>query len=244
MTTFNYEQYVSWPCELSELAQSALLSISEVMTGLKHIGLPPYASKLQGACFLTKGVAYMAMLNKQKKSSQAVVIGQGDWLGAISVDLFDTTWITHEELAPVELVFFPREKLQLLCVHHPEVYRFLFAITYDFAPRWANALAYSRCNKVEKVLFILAWLSQYVAKPFNEDSATLRVSQHQIATMANLSRPRVNEVLQDLKSQQLIDISREHMYFLDQEKLITQAKAVGFMPIEQVFNANFRNSWQ
>ncbi|WP_019028036.1 Crp/Fnr family transcriptional regulator [Colwellia piezophila] len=223
-------ELIQWPCELSTQTKQQLLSIATMSNNIHKLGVPPVSSQFEGVAFIIKGVGYLTMLSHDFKSSQGIIVGQGDWLGAVSVGDFDTSMIKAEEIEPIQLIYFDRQKVERLALDNNEIYKWLFAIAKAFSKKWANHFSYQSCNRSLKVLYTLTELASYSLLVDKEDPC-IRATQYQIGEISGVSRSRVSEIIQSYKQLNILKTSRECIHVNQYQHLYTKAKACGYKPI-------------
>lgn len=223
-------ELTQWPCELSSQTKQQLLSIAIMSKDIHQLGIPPISSKFEGVAFINKGVGYLTMLSHDFKSSQGIIVGQGDWLGAVSVGEFDSSMVKAEQIEPIELIYFDRKKVETLALKNNEIYKWLFAIAKSFSKKWANHFSYQSCNRSLRVLYTLTELASY-ALLVDQEAPCIRATQYQIGEISAVSRSRVSEIIQSYKKLNVLKITRECIHINQYQHLYAKAKACGYKPI-------------
>lgn len=223
-------ELILWPCELSEHTKRELLSIAIISKDIHQLGVPPLSSEFKAVIFISKGVGYLTMLSSDFKSSQGVIVGQGDWLGAVSIGDFDSSMVKAEEIEPIELIYFDRKKVESLALNNNEIYKWLFTITKLFSTKWANHFSYQNCNRSLKVLYTLTELASY-SLAVDNNYPCIRASQYQIGEISGVSRARVSEIVQTYKKLNVLTTTRECIHVNQYQHLYDKAKACGYKPI-------------
>lgn len=208
MADQNFSDEIIWPCELSKQMKDLLMAIALSKTGIEGIGLTSLSPQFKGVCYIQQGTALICTPSGDLNNILGAVIGQGDWLGALTLFRNYQPHLITEEIKTVNLLLFPAAKVTLLAKQYPETYKWLYFAAHSAQPKWIQANLTGLHNKQIRVVYALLELMAKQPK-INGVIATIFISQQQLSLLTGISRPRVNEVLKDIEKSGEIALQRK-----------------------------------
>lgn len=203
---------IKWPCHLNSATKDSLLSIA------RPYDLANLKNRIPGIFYVASGCLVGYATNQNMDNSLGLVFGAGCWFGIQAINNPDyKRKQIYETLHPTELWVFPREELERLLEQHLEIYKFLFYIaqkTSSAVMQLGSNTLYCLTTRVTYILLELAEKASTV-----HDDSIINITQQHLSQIAGISRPRVNEVLNDLARCGEIRIGRREIALLNIDAL-------------------------
>lgn len=139
---------------------------------------------------------------------------------------------TIEELEPVEVIFFPKDKIDQIAGKDPLVYKFLYHSSLESQQAWLKAQIVSLHNRETRVVYALLEVSRHTSQ-IQGSIVSVNASQKQLSSITGISRPRLNEVLKMLESNGEISVMRGAIHLLEIERLKQRLAPMSNMIIER-----------
>ncbi|PKF61754.1 hypothetical protein CW745_10595 [Psychromonas sp. psych-6C06] len=202
---------IQWPCPLSKDLKQQLLALSHPGKGMpntnKNMSLP-------GIYYITKGTGILFITCDNMSSSLGLAIGVNDWTGASSIGNDNKVLLMSLELEPVQHLFFPKQKLELLAKQNLEAFKFLYHCVTTEHPQVFQASLTSLHDREVRIAYSLLSLAQ--KKSFIKGAnMSLKITQAQLSTITGLTRPRINEALKKFEKAQEISMTRGEIHIID-----------------------------
>ncbi|WP_421249006.1 Crp/Fnr family transcriptional regulator [Aeromonas jandaei] len=130
-------------------------------------------------------------------NSLGLLYGAGSWFGIQVIHNRYSPQVMYELLRPTQLFFLPKAEIESSLLKDVEIYKFLFFISQRVGrlslQMGSNAL---HCL-TSRTIYVLLELS---AKNLDENKSSLviKITQQKLSQIVGVSRPRLNEVLQNL----------------------------------------------
>ncbi|GAA5217469.1 Crp/Fnr family transcriptional regulator [Corallincola platygyrae] len=198
---------VKWCCPLDEDLKRQLLAIAELDTSIRS-ALNGYAfGNLNGVIYILNGSQTVCLGNETGNGLVGAVMGQGDWLGALTIGNRYQAYLMTEELAPTELLYFPGKKILNLAKTYPDIYRWLFHTAQSTQLKWLQANLAAHQSRFTRAAFALIEVTARQHDPI-PTQPEIRVSQDQLARLSGFSRSRLNEVLRIFEQKGYVKLGR------------------------------------
>lgn len=210
-TLQNNEWFVNLPCHL----QDALKSASKI----KHLNpqaiLHTKEQAPNGLFFVCSGKVRISNFTPEGKEVILTWLTSGDWFGEISS--FDNLPRTHCATVdePATILTVPHKAFTQLCDKYPEMYRYFIPIFCQRMRALFEIIDEARTLPI-KLQLVKRLLHLYAT--FDQQQEGLEVSQESLALMLNTTRQSVNRWLNELQSEELIELAYNKVK-LDPEKL-------------------------
>lgn len=208
-------EQLNWPCQLNSEFKQRLLALARPGQGLVNLELFTGRCRLPGVIYFLRGRLHLYLATTQTRSFAGAVFGTGDWLGAMAVaGQNQTAYVVAEEAEPIEYLLFPTESLQALAQQEEELYKWLYFMVAEIQPKWLQASITSFHDIEARLTYSLL---QLLAKnpPPRGVLPQVRIAQEQLAQLAGISRPRLNEVLKQLEAVGELELQRGCIRVLD-----------------------------
>lgn len=214
----NIEEII-WPCLLPTHLKNALLDISVVVSDFSDIKINIDYLQLEGVFYIHSGNLLVGYTAEETNTSLGTIVGQSAWLGGSSLFSADSFIFLAEELTPITMLYFPKAKVESLAAQDPRLYRMLFEIMKQNAPKYIlPALSFIH----EKHIKLAYTLYNYLKLATNETMiapTALIISQQQLSTITGISRSRINEALKTFEKEGIIYIQRGKVVVENPQKL-------------------------
>ncbi|WP_117234018.1 Crp/Fnr family transcriptional regulator [Vibrio maerlii] len=203
---------IQWPCPLSEDTKQALIDIAQTTDSLSH-------PNEQGVFYVLHGIAFVHFSPETVVNTMnSAVIRRGIWVGSPEQNKRIQVHSHVEEVSPLQLVFFPHDKLNKLCEVNLEVYKFLYHSREAMTSSWLTSQLVTLFDKETRIVYTLTELAEY-AQNIQGSVIRLELSQKQLSTITGISRPRLNEVLKNLESANELSLERGNIFINDLKRL-------------------------
>ncbi|TAA48325.1 Crp/Fnr family transcriptional regulator [Corallincola spongiicola] len=209
---------IEWPCELTQALKDALISIAQPTNQIGEASTHGGIWTVKGVVYVVSGTVKLCLMSQDASNLMGALMGPHDWVGAASVDNDTNFSVYVEEVEPVQLLYFPANLVQKLCIEKPECYKWLFHCISRMQPKWFQAKLTSLHDKKLRVVYALMSLASMSPKMAGV-LPKIRISQQQLSDVCGVSRPRVNGVLKSLEGEGSIQVSRGAVQILDTAKL-------------------------
>ncbi|WP_171759456.1 helix-turn-helix domain-containing protein [Vibrio sp. RE86] len=207
---------INWPCELpNETKKAIVLNAIKIQSLGNSAG---HSGNLKGLLYIKKGIAGIGFGSEQTNTMNSSIFGAGDWLGGSIMNNNIRVHVNIEQLEPLEIIFFAKEKLDTLAARDPHIFQFLYHASLKTQNRWLLAQAVSLYKREARVVFSLLEISKH-SNQIKGSLTAIHTSQKQLSTITGISRPRLNEVLKMLESTGEISVNRGSIHILDQARL-------------------------
>ena len=198
---------IDWPCELSDSVIEKLSRIATLKYGIDALEITKGYRSVQGVYYILKGSAGLCFSTQNMRNMSGGVVGCGDWIGALTIYKEYQLFAVAEEVNPITMIFFPKNKVQELAEQDPEIYKWLLHCATKIQSVWMQAYLTSIHEKEQKTIYVLLELAARQGANI-DDVAQIDVSQSQLSTITGISRPRLNEVLKNLEKKNGIKTHR------------------------------------
>lgn len=207
---------IKWPCELpNETKEAIILNAIKIQSIGNTAG---QGGNLKGLLYIKKGIAGIGFGSEQTNTMNSGIFGTGDWLGGSIMNSNIRVHVHIEQFEPLEIIFFAKEKLDILAAKDPHIFQFLYHASLKTQNKWLLAQAVSLYKREARVVFSLLELTKH-SKQIKGSLTALHASQKQLSLITGISRPRLNEVLKMLETTGEISVSRGAIHILDQARL-------------------------
>ncbi|MGF1754880.1 Crp/Fnr family transcriptional regulator [Vibrio makurazakiensis] len=212
---------IQWPCEISDELKQKLLDTAIVLNALPD----RTHNKVGGVFYIAQGMLSVSFSSENTNTMNANLIGKNSWMGAsmMSSDISHSAVV--DELLPLSLVYFPKDKIDKLAQSDFEVYKWLYFSSLETQKDWLQAQICSLYDKQSRVIFSLLEISRHL--PSVQGSIIkIDISQRQLSQISGISRPRLNEVLKYLEQQGEIGLERGSIHLLEPDSLNLRLKSI------------------
>ncbi|GEA51491.1 hypothetical protein VIN01S_22950 [Vibrio inusitatus NBRC 102082] len=217
---------IAWPCELPDSLTQALIASSIPLQGsdsllqFAHQVLSGSTESInKGIAYISQGALSISFDSNHTQCSCAIIIGKNTWIDTEILSVSLQMGAIIEEIEPIEWLWFTESNILRLCSHEPLCYKLLHFYKLAFRKYWLRSQQISQHSKFIRVAYILLELSETIT--VKQGAVPLIVlSQDQLALMTGLSRPRVNEVLNEFRDEGVITLSRGRVYIDNKQQLI------------------------
>ncbi|MDN3681037.1 Crp/Fnr family transcriptional regulator [Vibrio tapetis subsp. quintayensis] len=217
---------ILWPCELDEQTKIQLMSIVKPITGIAHfVNRSELTNQRRGVYYVRKGIVAIAFSPEGPNSMNSGILSHGLWIGGGVMMGQQFMRAAFEEIEPLELFFFQKDKIEQLAESNPFIYKWLYYGSLDTQKIWISAQVASLHDKEVRIVSALLDLLNR-SKTIKGSVPEIKVSQKQLSIITGISRPRLNEVLKLLESSQEITLARGKIYLTDLEALTKRTKAL------------------
>ncbi|WP_159737053.1 Crp/Fnr family transcriptional regulator [Vibrio atypicus] len=179
---------------------------------------PTLTHGMNGILYIKSGIACITFGSEQTNSMNSGIFGSGTWLGSNMISHNIRLHATIEQLEPIELIFFHKDKVEALCLQDPFVYKWLYHCSLSTQQQWLMAQVVSLYDREVRVIFALLEIAR-LTKQIQGSMLKVHTSQKQLSIIVGISRPRLNEVLKMLEINKEIIINRGVIHILQPEKL-------------------------
>lgn len=214
---------IIWPCQLPASTKEAIVlcAIRANQLGANTGSTRP----IPGITYINSGIACISFGAEQTNSMNSGVYGKGSWLGGSMINQSFKLHTTIEELEPVDVIFFPKDKIELLAERDPHVYKLLYFCSLDSQQQWLTAQIVSLYNRETRVVFALLEVARHTTQ-IKGSVLSVNASQKQLSNITGISRPRLNEVLKMLETNGEISVSRGTIHLIDVDALQARLEAI------------------
>lgn len=175
-------------------------------------------AKSGGVTYLKKGIIAITFGNENTNTMNSGIYGEGSWLGSSMINQSVHLHASIEELEPVEVIYFPKERIDALAATDPFVYKWLYHCSVKAQQQWLFAQITSLHDRQTRVVFTLLEIARLM-KTVKGSFIKVSASQKQLSAITGISRPRLNEVLKMLESSGEISIERGSIHLIEPSKL-------------------------
>ncbi len=203
---------ILWPCELSRNLKESLLSIAQPTDNLLN-------GHEQGLFYVVQGLAFAHFAPETiVNTMNSAVIRKGIWIGSSQQNKRIHVHSHIEEVNPLTLLYFPKDKISKLCDVNPETYKFLYHTRDTISSTWLTSQLVSLFDKETRIVFALTQLAEH-SQSIQGSVIRLELSQKQLSIITGISRPRLNEVLKSLEQSNEVSLERGSIFINDLAKL-------------------------
>ncbi|WP_144210756.1 Crp/Fnr family transcriptional regulator [Shewanella donghaensis] len=216
--TLALSNQIIWPCDLSEASKADIMDIA-----VKVDGVDKYKTLLdddykRGLFYCVHGLGTFATTSLDNRPLASFIFGKGMWVGAVAIEIFPKINLYTCELEPLTSYFFSKKELNELAKSNGEIYKLLYSIMRNNTPKLVQGMHLSFYGIEERIMYFLLELAR--SKGIVDTSVIeLKITQQQLSEIANVSRPRVNEILNKLAGLGYISLVRGKMIILNYEGL-------------------------
>ncbi|WP_080755629.1 Crp/Fnr family transcriptional regulator [Aeromonas hydrophila] len=193
---------IEWPCTLKLSTKECLFDISQ------PVSVQELERDALGLIYVESGILIGYTTDINLENSLGLIHGEGEWFGVQTIfnDGYNPS-VIYEMVSPGSLILFPKEKIMKILASLDEGYKFLFFISQRIGrlhlQMGSNSL-HSLASRVIYVILELAIKSDLI----HGQEYVITITQQRLSQIVGVSRPRLNEVLQDLAEKKNITISR------------------------------------
>jgi len=210
------QDLIKWPCELPSTTKEAIVLNA---TRIQQLGpVTTQGRQLNGVMYIKRGIAGIGFSSEHTNTMNAAIFGTGNWLGASVINHVIRVLANIEQVEPIEIIFFAKDKIEQLAEKDPNIFKWLYYGSLQSQHQWLTAQAVSLHDREVRVIYTLLEIAKYANQVQGSVSA-VHASQKQLSIMAGISRPRLNEVLKMLEASGEISVSRGSIHLLDQQSL-------------------------
>ncbi|WP_421207333.1 Crp/Fnr family transcriptional regulator [Aeromonas sp. 601027] len=183
---------IEWPCTLQQSTQAHLLAM------LKSIEIRQLDSGLPGIIYVHSGCLVSYASNVTLDNSLGLLYGAGSWFGiqVIHNNRYNPQ-IMYEPLRPTQLFLLPKAEIERSLLKNIEIYKFLFFISQRIGRLSLQMGSNALHSLISRIIYVLLELSAKSSEN-NATPLTIKITQQKLSQIVGISRPRLNEVLQDL----------------------------------------------
>ncbi|MEZ9367570.1 Crp/Fnr family transcriptional regulator [Shewanella sp. 10N.286.51.B2] len=216
--TLALRKQINWPCELSERTKAEIMDIAVDDQGIEKYSNLLADDSERGYFYCIDGLGTFATTSADNRPLASFIFGKEMWVGAVAVEIFPKISLYTNELEPINSLFFPKCELTELANINPEIYKFIYSIMRRNTPKLVQGMHLSFYGIEERIIHFLLELVR-AKRMIDLLVIELKITQQQLSEIANVSRPRVNEVLNKLAEDGYIDLVRGKMIILDYTRL-------------------------
>lgn len=201
---------ISWPCELSEQTKAEILDLAIELEGIEKYATLLDGDHQRGLFYCAQGLGAFATTSLDNRPLASFIFGKQMWVGAVAIEIFPKINLYTCELEPIRSLFFPKKDLNELAKTNSEIYKLLYSIMRTNTPKLVQGMHLSFYGIEERIAFFLLELARS-KKNTDLPRIEIKITQQQLSEIANVSRPRVNEVLNKFSQRELIELVRGKM---------------------------------
>lgn len=217
------QDIIKWPCDLPTTTKEAIVLTA---TRIQQLGpLTTQGRQLSGVMYIKRGIAGIGFNSEHTNTMNSAIFGTGNWLGASMINHVVRVLAHIEQIEPIEIIFFAKDKIDQLAAKDPNIYKWLYYGSLQTQHQWLTAQAVSLHDREVRVVYTLLEIAKYAKKVKGSISA-VHASQKQLSIIAGISRPRLNEVLKSLESSEEISVSRGSIHLINQQALAQRLEKV------------------
>ncbi|WP_421224194.1 Crp/Fnr family transcriptional regulator [Aeromonas enteropelogenes] len=193
---------IEWPCTLQPSTQERLLAMA------KPIGIRDLEGTLPGIIYVRSGCLACYASNVTLDNSIGLLCGTGNWFGSQFIQNYGySPQVMYESIRSTRLIYLPTVEIERFSLENTEVYKFLFFISQHMGRLSLQMGSNSLHSLTSRIIYVLLEL---LAKSSdnNKSSPTIKITQQKLSQIVGVSRPRLNEVLQDLVTSGDISLGR------------------------------------
>ncbi|MBQ4889747.1 hypothetical protein A9267_07310 [Shewanella sp. UCD-FRSSP16_17] len=205
---------IQWPCELSEITKAEIMDLAIEIDGIDRYSTLIDGDQQRGIYYCVQGLGTFATTSIDNRPLASFIFGKQMWVGAVAIEIYPKINLYTCELEPLKSLFFPKSELNELAKRNNEVYKLLYSIMRTNSPKIVQGMHLSFYGIEERIAFFLLELVRS-KKSTNIPRIEIKITQQQLSEIANVSRPRVNEVLNKLAQEGLIELVRGKLYIND-----------------------------
>jgi len=173
---------------------------------------------------IAKGRVAVRILTPNGQLATIAVLGTGEVVGIFAVLGSGLRTASVQALEPTETLSISREHFQALRKAHPTMDQFVIDVLLGAVQRVDQLLLEALYDPVEvRVLRRLLDLVRVYAHEDRPDTASIAVTQSDLASMAGTSRATVNQVLRSLEQAGLVQLGRNRIHVLDRAGVAARA---------------------
>ncbi|WP_421187417.1 Crp/Fnr family transcriptional regulator [Aeromonas enteropelogenes] len=183
---------IEWPCTLQPSTQAHLLAM------LKPIEVRQLDSGLPGIIYVHSGCLVSYASSVTLDNSLGLLYGAGSWFGiqVIHNNRYNPQ-VMYEPLRPTQLFLLPKAEIERSLLKNVEIYKFLFFISQRIGRLSLQMGSNALHSLTSRIIYVLLELSAKNLES-NASSLIIKITQQKLSQIVGISRPRLNEVLQDL----------------------------------------------
>lgn len=215
------QEIIQWPCELPNATKEAIVLSAMRIQQFGSATAPNRAMK--GVIYIKRGIAAIGLTSEHTNTMNSGIFGTGNWLGGSMINHGSRILAHVEQIEPVEVIFFAKDKIDHLANNDPYIYKWLYHASISTQQQWLNAQVVSLHDRETRVIFALLQIAQHT-KQVKGSKTAVHASQKQLSMITGISRPRLNEVLKMLEAKEEISVSRGVIHLLEPTKLSEQLR--------------------
>ncbi|WP_153914210.1 Crp/Fnr family transcriptional regulator [Shewanella sp. TC10] len=212
--SFVLSNQIHWPCELSDNTKSEIMDLAIEIDGIEKYSTLIDGDQQRGIYYCVQGLGTFATTSIDNRPLASFIFGKEMWVGAVAIEVYPKINLYTCELEPIKSLFFPKKGLNELAKVNPEVYKLLYSIMRTNSPKILQGMHLSFYGIEERIAHFLLELVRS-KKSTNLPRIEIKITQQQLSEIANVSRPRVNEVLNKLAQKDMIELVRGKLYVND-----------------------------
>ncbi len=201
---------ITWPCELSERTKAEILDVAIELDGIQKYATLLHGDDERGLFYCAQGLGTFATTSLDNRPLASFIFGKQMWVGAVAIEIYPRFNLYTCELEPIRSLFFPKKDLNKLAETNGEVYKLLYSIMRTNSPKLVQGMHLSFYGIEERINFFLLELARS-KKVTDSTRIEIKITQQQLSEIANVSRPRVNEVLNKFAQKGFIELVRGKM---------------------------------
>ncbi|RKF13257.1 Crp/Fnr family transcriptional regulator [Alginatibacterium sediminis] len=211
---------IQWPCELSDEFKYDLLKCAKRRTLFEQNDSNPSYNRPKGLVYILAGAACFYFLDKNSRTIFGGLISPRDWAGAAGMKggYNHAPGIWMRPIQPLDCLFIGFDDVERLSQSHLEMYKFLYFANQEIQYKWGQVQLMLNHNKQQRVAYALIELLA-LQKSYIDTYPRIPISQHDLGLACGLSRPRVNQVLQEFVRAGFISLERKYIGIVDQSRL-------------------------
>ncbi|MCL1068982.1 Crp/Fnr family transcriptional regulator [Shewanella olleyana] len=213
MTSILTNQII-WPCELSERTKADILDVAIEIDGIDKYSTLIDGDHQRGLLYCVQGLGTFATTSLDNRPLASFIFGKQMWVGAVAIEIYPKINLYTCELEPLKSLFFPKKDLNTLAETNGEVYKLFYSIMRTNSPKLVQGMHLSFYGIEERINFFLLELARS-KKLTDSPRIEIKITQQQLSEIANVSRPRVNEILNKFAQQGFIELVRGKMIITD-----------------------------
>jgi len=198
-----------WFSGLPANCQQALISVARIKQFSVHSVIHCKGQPPNGLFFINKGKIRISNFTPDGKEVVLTWLTAGEWFGEISS--FDNLPRTHSATVDeaAELIVIAHKDFPLICSKHPELYQYFIPL---FCER--IRLLFELVDEARTLPIKLQLVKRLLhLQQSNSKNEPLEVSQESLALMLNTTRQSVNRWLNELQSENLIQLAYNKITF-------------------------------
>jgi len=202
-----------------EIAEELIAQTTDFRT-LKDVSLITGFFNFSGVAFVTQGKFSISIPQQNMSVLYSYIVEECSWFGGLTLMQLPHPFLLIDEIEPVKLLFISKSKVIQLADANPFIYKWLLNMAAENIPQWFQAPLIAFSSKYLRTLYCLVTLLPINVKEIS--SIELNITQQELSNICGLSRPRVNEVLRNLETQNIVELQQKKIIILDIHAIFTE----------------------